>query len=74
MTDRCGIAEFIDGKAGLVVEYNDAHLHDGLCALLENTNLREKFSLEGPRLVKEQFSLDNTADSIEDVYNNLIKI
>lgn len=72
ITDRCGIADFIDGRAGCVVGYDKDQLYQGIYEILTNEKLKEKFGLEGPRLIIEKFSLDNTANKVEDVYNKLL--
>jgi glycosyltransferase involved in cell wall biosynthesis len=68
VTDRCGIADVIKDKAGLVVPYEKEPLAQALANLLSDEKLRNKFSHDGKELVQEQFNWTNIAQQIERVY------
>ena len=67
VTDRCGIAEFVD-KAGYVVEYDKDRLRNALFKILSDEELRRRFGEEGRKLVREYFNWNNIIRKIEEVY------
>ena len=73
VTDRCGIADVVDGKVGYVVEYDKDQLRDVIFKVLSDEELRRRFGEEGRRLVEEQFALNKVVEKVEKVYLSLIK-
>jgi len=71
VTDRCGIAEFVDGKVGYVVEYDKNQLQDAIFKVLSNEGLRKRFGEEGKRLVRKEFSWDKVMRQVEEVYKSV---
>ena len=67
ITDRCGIADFVE-KVGYVVEYNKDQLRDAMFKILRDEGLRKRFGEEGKRLVKEEFEWDKTVKKLERIY------
>ena len=67
VTDRCGIADFVD-KIGYVVEYDKGQLQDKLLKILSDEELRRRFGEEGKRLVREEFEWDKIVMQVENVY------
>ena len=56
----------------LIHDYEARALLEGILTFLQDRSLREKCALEGRRLVMENYSLTNTADSLCKLYNNLL--
>jgi len=73
VTDRCGIADVVDGKVGYVVEYDKDQLRDAIFEVLSDGGLRRRFGEEGRRLVREQFGWDKVVLGVERIYLNLIE-
>jgi glycosyltransferase involved in cell wall biosynthesis len=72
VTDRCGIADIIKDKAGLVVPYEKEPLTQALFNLLTDERLRQRFSQNGKALVREHFNWTNIAKQIEQVYQRAL--
>jgi len=72
VTDRCGIADFVD-NVGYVVEYDKDHLRDAIFKVLSDGGLRRKFGEGGKKLVKEEFGWDKIVLAVEKVYLSLIE-
>jgi len=71
VTDRCGIADFIVGKAGLVVEYDKDQLRDAIFRVLNDEELRKRFGAGGKKLVRAEFGWDKVVTKVEQVYLNM---
>jgi len=74
VTDRCGIADVIDGQAGLVVPYDKDQLRDALLHMLGDDKMRLRFSEKGKLLVREKFNWEKVAEQIEKVYQSVIQV
>ncbi|NQE54754.1 D-inositol-3-phosphate glycosyltransferase [ANME-1 cluster archaeon GoMg3.2] len=72
VTDRCGIADFVD-KLGCVVGYNKNQLRDAIIKILSDEGLRGRFGEAGRRLVMEEFDWDGIVRKIEGVYEDCVK-
>ena len=68
VTDRCGIADVLNGQAGLVVPYDKDQLRDALRHMLGDDKLRQQFGERGKLLVREQFNWKKIAEQMENVY------
>jgi len=70
-----GVPEMIKNhKTGMLVPPGDAiHLAEAIDFLLENEDIRLKMAWEGRRLVKEQYSLENTCKKLCSIYKQLIE-
>lgn len=68
VTDRCGISETIEGKAGYVVEYDKDQLQNTIFNVLNDEGLRMRFGEEAKKLVKRQFLWNGIITTIESVY------
>ncbi len=68
VTDRCGIAEVIDGQAGLAVPYDKEQLRQALLHMLRSDKLRREFSEKGKSLVCKQFSWSKITEKLERIY------
>jgi glycosyltransferase involved in cell wall biosynthesis len=71
VTNRCGIAEWINNDVGYVVEYDKEELQDALFKILSDDGLRRRFGEEGRRLVREEFSWSTIIKQIEKEYDNV---
>jgi len=71
VTDRCGLADVIDGQAGLVVRYDKDQLRDGLLSMLNDDKMRLQFGEKGKLLVREKFNWEKIADQVEDLYRRV---
>jgi len=72
VTDRCGLADTIRGRAGLVVDYDREKLHNALKQLLPDENLRRKFGKRGKEMVRENFDWEDIASSVEELYRKIL--
>ena len=72
VTDRCGIADVIDGRAGLVVPYDKDQLRDAVLHMIGNDKLRREFGEKGRLLVRERFNREKIAQQVENVYQSVI--
>ncbi len=72
VTNRCGIADVIKDKAGLVVPYEKEPLTQALGTLLADEGLRKRFGQNGKALVREHFNWTKIAKQIEQVYRRAI--
>ena len=72
VTDRCGIADIVDGKIGHVVEYDKDQLRDAIFKILSDEELRRRFGEEGRRLVGEEFGWDTIVRKIEGIYETTL--
>ena len=73
VTDRCGIANVIDGQAGLVVPYDKEQLQRALLHMLDDDKMRLRFGEKGKLLVREKFNWEKIAEQIEDLYERVLK-
>ncbi len=70
ITDRCGIANLINGQAGLVVPYDKEELRRALRRMLSDDKMSQEFGRHGKLLVREQFNWLKIANQIENVYQD----
>ena len=64
-TNQGGIKEIIhDGKNGLIVDSNCDSLYEGMKKLIDDKKLREKYTKELEKTIREEFSWDETAKKI----------
>ena len=68
VTDRCGIADVVDGRAGCVIGYDKDQLRDMISKVLSDEGLRMRFGAEGKRLVGKEFGWDKVVMKIENIY------
>ncbi|MFC2051107.1 glycosyltransferase [Chloroflexota bacterium] len=72
VTDRCGIADAIDGQAGLVVKYDKGQLRDATLHVLSNDKLRRESGEKGKILVREKFNWEKITEQVENVYSGVL--
>ena len=72
VTDRCGIADIIRDKVGLVVPYEAAGLKDALRRMLGDENLRQQYGKDGQALVRGEYGWGAIAELTERVYKRCI--
>ena len=68
VTDRCGIADIVKDKAGLVVPYDTAMLKEALRQMLGDGKKRQQFGRDGKALVREKYGWEAIAERTEKVY------
>ncbi len=68
-TDRCGIADQIDG---IVIKYDRNQLSKAMLDLLTDSETRVKFGNKGRELVTKKFDWNVIVPHVEAVYNNCI--
>jgi len=73
VTDRCGIADVIDGQAGLVVPHDKDQLRDALLHMLDDDKMRLRFGEKGKLLVREKFNWEKIIKQVEDLYEGVLK-
>ncbi len=72
VTDRCGIADIIDGQVGLVVPYDRNQLSDAILRMLNDDKIRQQFGEKGKALVREKFDWSKIVEQLEDVYQDVL--
>ena len=72
-TDSGGTTELIThGESGFIVPVNDEKaLADAIITLIENPGLQKQFGQAGQKIVKDRFTSDKMAKSIEKIYKSL---
>lgn len=70
VTDRCGIADVIDGQVGLVVPYYKEQLQHALLYMLGDNKIRLQFGEKGKLLVHEKFNWQKITEQVENIYSN----
>lgn len=68
VTDRCGIADVIDGHAGLAVPSDKDQLGRAILSILDNEGMRQEFRERGKSLVRERFDWRKIAEQVEKIY------
>jgi glycosyltransferase involved in cell wall biosynthesis len=72
VTDECGIAPLVNGRAGLVVPYSVEGLRDGLSRLLRDKGLLAKLQA-GTASVARGLGWKEPVDEMERIYSSLTK-
>lgn len=72
VTDRCGIANVIDGQVGLVVTYDKNQLQDALQRVLSDDQMRQKFRNGAKSLVREKSNWSKIAEQVEAIYEKCV--
>ena len=68
VTDRCGLADVIDGQVGLVTPYDKNALSKAILDILSDNSKRQEFGENGKLLVRDKFNWDTIVNRIEDIY------
>ncbi len=71
VTDRCGIADVIDGQAGLVVPYHKEQLSNAILRVLGDDKIRSQFGEKAKILVREKFNWQKITNQLESIYRRL---
>lgn len=72
VTEACGLADWIDQRAGFKVAHDEYRLQEAICVLLSNEELRKQLGDRARELVREQFSWHKAAQQIEKIYTELL--
>lgn len=72
VTDRCGIADIINGQAGLVVPYDQDQLSNAILRILSDAKIRRGFGEKGRLLVRERFNYSEIAEQVESIYLDVL--
>jgi len=72
VTDRCGIADIVKDKAGLVVPYEAAAIKDALRQMLGDEQKRQQYGRDGQALVREKYGWESIAEKTEGVYKSCV--
>jgi glycosyltransferase involved in cell wall biosynthesis len=72
VTDRCGVADIVRDKAGLVVPYEAAGLEKALRRMLADDSLRQRYGKDGQALVRGEYGWGAIAEKMERVYEGVI--
>jgi glycosyltransferase involved in cell wall biosynthesis len=73
VTDRCGIANIVKDKGGLVVQYEAESIAESLRRMLEGDSLRQKYGKDGQALVREKYGWEAIAAEMEKVYERCLE-
>lgn len=68
ITDRCGIADIVDGNVGYVVKYNKEQLRDAMLSDDEGG----RFGEEGRKLVRRKFGWDKIVTHVVQIYEEVV--
>jgi glycosyltransferase involved in cell wall biosynthesis len=71
VTDRCGIAPLVDGRAGLVVPHNCKALEEGLTRILDDPALAAKLRM-GSQGVASSLGWAEPLAEMEHLYQDII--
>jgi glycosyltransferase involved in cell wall biosynthesis len=71
VTEGCGIAPYVEDRAGLVVPHDAEALRDALQRLLTDSSLCQRFGAQGP-VVAQGLSWDEPVAQMETIYGDLI--
>jgi glycosyltransferase involved in cell wall biosynthesis len=71
ITDGCGIAPLVDGRAGLVVSCSIEGVRDGFCRLLDDDELLRQLRAGATEFARE-LSWDEPVEQMERIYSSLI--
>ena len=72
VTDQCGIAPWMDGRAGVVVPCDVDAIQNALASMLSNPRLREQFQ-EGCARVTRELSWDEPVAQMESLYRQCVE-
>jgi glycosyltransferase involved in cell wall biosynthesis len=72
LTDRCGIADVINGQMGLVVPYDKEALCKALLHILSDNKLRQHFEQQSQSLIHQHFTWHKIVGRVEEIYQNAI--
>jgi glycosyltransferase involved in cell wall biosynthesis len=72
VTDRCGIAPLVAGRAGLVVAFDVNALQESLSRVLKDTALRRRLG-EGCNEVAQSLSWEEPIKQLETVYSSVVQ-
>ena len=72
VTDQCGIAPWIDGRAGVVVPCDVDAIENALASLLSRPRLREQFQ-EGCAGVTRELSWEEPVAQLESLYRQCVE-
>jgi glycosyltransferase involved in cell wall biosynthesis len=70
----CGIADVIDGQAGIAIPYSEDELAKALLHILSDDKKRQIFGEKGKSLVHNKFNWSRIAEQLESIYENCIPI
>jgi glycosyltransferase involved in cell wall biosynthesis len=73
ITNRCGIADMIDGIAGIVIPYDSHQLYHSISQLLNDNQLRLKLGENGRKMVTKNFNWESIIKSMESTYLTCIQ-
>jgi len=68
LTERCGLADVINGYAGIAVPHDAVHLSRALSEMLANDSLKTEFGKRGRKLVEEKYNWQKIAAQVEGLY------
>lgn len=68
LTDRCGIADIVNGQGGVVVPYDKDQLQMALLYMLSDEKMRQESGECGKLLVRGQFNWEKITEQVEDIY------
>jgi len=72
LTRNCGIAEYFENKAGLLVDPDSDKLYEALFKMLTDHDTRNSFRKKGKTAISE-FEISNVVSKLEELYANLAK-
>jgi len=72
VTDRCGLADALDGHAGIVSPCDEKQLAEAILRILSDEKLCRQLGEGGKRLVRERFSLAEMTGRLERAYRETL--
>ncbi|MDD5082499.1 MAG: glycosyltransferase [Dehalococcoidales bacterium] len=68
VTDRCGIADIIDGQLGIVIPFDESALCEAMQHMLNDEKTEQGFSERVKLLIRERFDWAKISELVEKIY------
>jgi glycosyltransferase involved in cell wall biosynthesis len=71
VSDKCGIADIVRGRLGLVVPCDEIHLSKAISYLLNDGEKRLEFGAEGEKLIRHKYCWPKIVSDLESIYEEV---
>jgi len=72
-SDGGDVLDWIDNKVGYVVDYDEKQFEEAIYKIIDNKELRKKFSKNCKLLVKEKFNWNKIMNKVESLYIRVVQ-
>jgi glycosyltransferase involved in cell wall biosynthesis len=73
VTDRCGMANIIDGQAGIAVPYDENALGKAMLDILDNIEKQRQYGEMAKAIVSEKYKWGKIVEYLENIYSKCIE-